>query len=307
VYGTNLLYSLPNSEETIKAIQNLDLFVVIDVIPSEIAGYADVVLPEAVYLERYDELFAPYFKQPFVSIRQPVVDPPHDQKPGWWIAKKLSEKLGLQKYFPWKNIEEYLNTRLKLAGHSLAEIKKKGVIKGPKIPLYFEEGVEPEFETPTGKIELYSTLLAKKGYDPIPKFTKHEDPPAGYFRLLFGRAPMHSFSRTQTNRLLDNIMDENEVWINADVAKRYDLKSGEYIKLKNTEGIISNKVKVKATERIRTDCVYIVHGFGHNSSMLKGAYLKGASDSQLITKYKVDPLMGGTGTNVNFVTFETEV
>lgn len=307
VYGTNLLYSLPNSEETIKAIQNLDLLVVIDVIPSEIAGYADVVLPEAVYLERYDELFAPYFKQPFVSIRQPVVDPPHDQKPGWWIAKKLGEKLGLQKYFPWKNIEEYLNTRLKLAGHSLSEIKKKGVIKGPKIPLYFEEGVEPEFETPTGKIELYSTILAKKGYDPIPKFTKHEDPPAGYFRLLFGRAPMHSFSRTQTNRLLDNIMDENEVWINADVAKRYDLKSGEYIKLKNTEGIISNKVKVKATERIRTDCVYIVHGFGHNSRMLKGAYLKGASDSQLITKYKVDPLMGGTGTNVNFVTFETEV
>ncbi len=307
VYGTNLLYSLPNTEETIKAIQKLDLLVVIDVIPSEIAGYADVVLPEAIYLERYDELFAPYFKQPFVSIRQPVVDPPHDQKPGWWMAKKLGEKLGLQKYFPWKNIEDYLETRLKAAGLSLAEIKKKGVIKGPKIPLYIEEGFEPEFETPTGKIELYSTLLAEKGFDPIPKFTKHEEPPAGYFRLLFGRAPMHSFSRTQTNRLLNNIMDENEVWINADVARRYGLKSGDYIRLKNQDGVLSNKVRVKATERIRTDCVYIVHGFGHNSRMLKGAYLKGASDSQLITKYKVDPLMGGTGMNVNFVTFETEV
>ncbi len=307
VYGTNLLYSLPNTEETIKAIQNLDLLVVIDVIPSEIAGYADVVLPEAVYLERYDELFAPYFKQPFVSIRQPVVDPPNDQKPGWWMAKQLSEKLGLQKYFPWKNIEEYLDTRLKSAGLSLAEIKKKGVIKGPEIPLNLEEGFEPEFETPTGKIELYSTVLAEKGFDPIPKFTKHKDPPAGYFRLLFGRAPMHSFSRTQTNRLLDNVMNENEVWINADVAKKYGLNSGDYIKLKNQDGVLSNKVKVKSTERIRTDCVYIVHGFGHNSRMLKGAYLKGASDSQLITKYKIDPLMGGTGMNVNFVTFEMEV
>jgi thiosulfate reductase/polysulfide reductase chain A len=40
---------------------------------------------------------------------------------------------------------------------------------------------------------------------------------------------------------------------------------------------------------------------------MKSTYLKGASDSQLITKYKTDPLMGGTGMNVNFVTFEWEV
>ena len=307
VYGTNLMYSLPNVDETIKAIQNLDLLVAIDVIPSEIAGWADVVLPESVFLERYDELFAPYFKQPFVSLRQPVVQSPHDQKPGWWMARELGKKLGLQKYFPWKDIEEYLDTRLKKAGLSLAELKEKGVVRAPGIPLYFEDGVEPEFDTPSGKIELYSTQLAEKGYDPIPKFTKHEEPPAGYFRLLFGRAPMHSFSRSQTNRLLTNIMDENEVWVNADIAQRYGLKSGDYVQLKNQDGVVSNKVKVKATERIRTDCVYMVHGFGHNSRMLKGAYLKGASDSQLITKYVVDPLMGGTGMNVNFVTFEMEV
>ncbi len=50
----------------------------------------------------------------------------------------------------------------------------------------------------------------------------------------------------------------------------------------------------------------MVHGFGHNSKMLKGAYMKGASDSQLITKYNTDPLMGGTAMNVNFVTFVGE-
>jgi len=166
--------------------------------------------------------------------------------------------------------------------------------------------VVPEFNTPSGKIEFYSTHLAEKGYDPIPKYTKHEDPPPGYFRLLFGRAPMHSFSRTQTNRDLMNVMSENEIWINADIAQRYGLKSGTYIKLKNQDGKVSSRIKVKATERIRTDCVYMVHGFGHNSRMLKGAYMKGASDSELITKYNIDPLMGGTGMNVNFVTIEME-
>lgn len=306
VYATNLIHALPNEAETIKAIQNLDLLVVIDVIPSEIAGWADVVLPESVYLERYDELNNSTFRKPFVSIRQPVVDEPADQKPNWWIAKKLAEKLNLGQYYPWENIEEYLDYRLKAAGLSLDELKKKGVITAPQPPLYIEDGIEPEFPTPSGKIEFYSTQLAEAGFDPVPKYTKPEEPPAGYFRLLFGRSPVHSFSRTQSNRILMDMVEENEVWINADIATKYELTDGKYIKLKNQDGLLSNKVKVKITERIRTDCVYMIHGFGHTSKMLKGAYKKGASDAGLITKYKTDPIMGGTAMNVNFVTFEME-
>ncbi|MDH7604332.1 MAG: molybdopterin-dependent oxidoreductase, partial [Melioribacter sp.] len=307
VYATNLIHALPNEEETIKAIQNLDLLVVIDVIPSEIAGWADVVLPESVYLERYDDLHMSAFKVPFVGIRQPVVEPPANQKPNWWIAKKLADKLGLGHYFPWNHIEEYLDYRLKAGGLSLEQLKKEGIIRGPKNPIYIEDGIEPEFATPSGKIEFYSLQLLHAGFDPVPKYKRPEEPPAGYYRLLFGRAPVHSFSRTQSNPILMDMMEENEVWINSDVTQKWGLKSGQYIRLKNQDGILSNKVKVKATERIRPDCVYMVHGFGHNSKLLKRAFQKGASDSQLITKYVIDPIMGGTGMNVNFVTFETEV
>ncbi|HQG45342.1 MAG TPA: molybdopterin dinucleotide binding domain-containing protein, partial [bacterium] len=131
-------------------------------------------------------------------------------------------------------------------------------------------------------------------------------PPDGYFRLLYGRAPVHSFSRTQSNRVLMDMLDENEVWINQDIATRWGLKTGDYIRLKNQDGVISNRIKIKATERIRADCVYIIHGFGHNARQLTYAYQKGASDAQLITRYKTDPIMGGTAMNVNFVTFELE-
>lgn len=85
------------------------------------------------------------------------------------------------------------------------------------------------------------------------------------------------------------------------------MNSGEYIKLKNQDGKISNKIKVKATERIRPEVVYMVHGFGQRSKMIKSTYMKGASDSFLLTKYNTDPLMGGTGLGNNFVTFEWEV
>ncbi|MCG6925265.1 MAG: molybdopterin-dependent oxidoreductase [Acidobacteria bacterium] len=306
VYATNLIKTLPNQDETIEAIQKLDLLVVVDVIGSEIAGWADVVLPESTYLERYDDLNVQTFRDPFVALRQPVVEAPHDQKPNWWIARELAVKLGLEEYYPWEDIEEYLSHRLDAAGMSLATLKQKGLVKAPRSPLYFEEGVVPEFFTPSGKIEFYSVQLKEAGFDPVPKHTPPKPGPPGSFRLLYGRAPVHSFSRTQTNPVLAQAMGENEVWVNADVAERFGLRIGDRVRLKNQDGAVSDTIKVRPTQAVRPDCVYMVHGFGHSSKMLKKAYRKGASDSQLITRYATDPLMGGTGMNVNFVTLEQE-
>jgi thiosulfate reductase/polysulfide reductase chain A len=102
------------------------------------------------------------------------------------------------------------------------------------------------------------------------------------------------------------MMAENEVWVNAGVAARLGLANGAYVRLRNQDNVLSEKVRLKATERIRPDCVYMVHGFGHTSKMLTRALGKGASDAQLVTRYEIDPLMGGTGMNVNFVTLEPE-
>jgi thiosulfate reductase/polysulfide reductase chain A len=306
VYATNLMQALPNEAETIRAIQALDLLVVVDVVPSEIAGWADVVLPEATYLERYDELNVEWFREPFVALRQPVVHAPHDQKPNWWIARTLARKLGLGAYYPWETIEQYLQTRLNGGGISFKELKQKGVIRGAKQPVFFDEGLEPAFATPSGKIEFYSVQLREAGFDAVPKYTRPIQPPEGAFRLIFGRAPVHSFGRTQSNPLLHEMMPENEVWMHGAVAARLGFATGDYVRLKNQDGVVSNRVKVKATERIRPDCVYLVHGFGHTSRMLTRALGKGASDAQLITRVQPDPLMGGTGMNVNFVTIEAE-
>jgi thiosulfate reductase/polysulfide reductase chain A len=164
-----------------------------------------------------------------------------------------------------------------------------------------------EFYTNTGKIELYSTALANEGFDPIPVYTPHEEPPEGYYRLIYGRAPMHTFSRTANNPLLTDLMDENSVWINPKVASIWDIVNGQYLYLENQDGVRSSfPVKARITERIRWDSVYIVHGFGHADHRLSRAYGKGASDSELITRVLTDPIMGGTGMRGNFITFKFE-
>ncbi|MGB5102063.1 MAG: molybdopterin dinucleotide binding domain-containing protein [Steroidobacteraceae bacterium] len=306
MYATNLLQALPNQQETIRAIQNLDLMVVVDVVPSEIAGWADVVLPEASYLERYDDLNVEHFREPFIALRQPVVPSPEDQKPNWWIARQLALKLGLGAYYPWQVIEQYLDHRLKAAGYSLAELKERGLVKGPPPPLYFEDGIAPEFATPSGKVEFYSPQLEQAGFDPVPRYQRPAAGPPGSFRLLYGRAPVHTFSRTISNPILRDAMAENELWVNANVGARMGLRSGDYVSLRNQDGVVSNRIEARVTEAIRPECVYMVHGFGHAAQGLRSARGRGASDAQLITRYATDPLMGGTGTNVNFVTIEPE-
>jgi thiosulfate reductase/polysulfide reductase chain A len=117
---------------------------------------------------------------------------------------------------------------------------------------------------------------------------------------------VHTFSRTQSNPYLASLMPENEVWVNGATAAKLGLKHGQYVKLKNQDGVVGQRVRVKATQRIRPDTVYMVYGFGHTNKMRKHAYLKGASVAQLTTRYKTDPLMGGTSLHSNFVTFVKE-
>lgn len=307
VTGTNLVKAVPNQKDTLAAIKKLDFLVVVDVMPSETAMLADVILPECSYLERHDALAVGKGRSLTVSLRQPAVQPLYESKPGWWIAKEIATRLDLADYFPWKTLEEKIQKQCAFWGVNYEELKQKGTITVPdSAQPYITPLVQPEFKTASGKIELYSNELKEKGFDPVPRFTLHAGPDTGEFRLLYGRSPVHTFSRTANNPELNELFPENEVWLNAGSARDLGLKSGDYVVLVNRDGARSNRIKVKATQRIRKDCVYLVHGFGATSPELKRAFKRGADDQGLITRYAVDPICGSTGMHVNFVRLEKE-
>lgn len=310
VSGTNLPLTVPNMEHTVKAMQNLDLLVAIDTMPMEITGWADVVLPECTYLERYDSLRDSPHRKPAVALRMPAFEPKYETKPAYWIARELALRLDKGDYFHFENLEDLLDWQLNQMGSSLEEMKKTGVKTWDREvdDLFFGEGEDIEFFTNTGKIELYSTALENEGFDPLPSYAPHPEPPQGYYRLIYGRAPMHTFSRTANNPNLFDLMDENTLWVNPRVAKEWGLSSEQYIHLENQDGIKTDfPIKVRVTERIRWDSVYMVHGFGHKDKKLSRTYGRGANDTKLITNVMMDPVMGGTGMRGNFVTFITDL
>ncbi len=307
INGTNLMETLPDRANTMKAIHNLDLMVVVDTMPMEITGWADVVLPECTYLERYDSLRDTHHREPVIALRMPARKPLYNSKPAYWMARDLARKMNLLQYFPFETLEEELDHELKQMGSSLKEMQQAGVkVLEKQEELYFREDEEITFDTGTGKIELYSTAFADAGFDPLPVYTPHPEPPEGYYRLNYGRAPMHTFSRTVNNPNLFDLMEENVLWVHPKTAGLNDLKNNQKVWLENQDGVVSSfPIKIRITERIRWDSVYMVHGFGNNSAKLSRAHGRGASDNELITRVMIDPVMGGTGMRGNFVRFRT--
>ncbi|MGE5601917.1 MAG: molybdopterin-containing oxidoreductase family protein [Nitrososphaerales archaeon] len=304
VYGQNIFESIPTRQKTLEAIKKVEFMAVVDVLPTEQTRYADLVLPEATYLERYDPpAMVTTHKRPYVAVRQPAIEPLYESKPGWWIAKKAAEKLGLSEYFPWSDPDDHLRRLIAPMNINEQELKSLGAVSFDGKP-YIAERTEndgPLFPTQSGKIELVSSVLQDMKLDALPKYEPVEQPPAGYVRLIYGRAPVHSFSRSENNAWLDDLMSENPVWLNPEAARRFGINDGQQVILENQDGVKSPPVTVKITPAMRSDVAYTVHGFGPQAPGLRKAYQHGFSDTALMTRIAVDPLMGATGMRVNFV------
>ncbi len=301
VFGQNIFNSIPDKQATLKAIDELDFYCVVDVRPTEPTWYADVVLPEDIYLERYDALMTVTgWHEQYVSLRQPVVKKKLNTRPGWWIAKELGKRLGLADYFPYEDYEDVIRYQLRDSSISFTKLKKDGVITFPATP-YLKNGESYSFKTPNKKVQFYSEELKKLGFDPLPKYEAVNDPNEGYFRLVYGMMPVHSHGKTESNPWLNTIISEPRLWINETIARSMGLKNDDEVIVENQDGIKSDKIKIMTTPGMRPDAVFLPHGFGGNDRGLLNYTKRNVSDNNLISKYNVDPISGGTGLRVNFV------
>ncbi len=287
----NPILALPDRARTLEAFGKMDFIVTVDIILNDTAWFSDVVLPEASYLERYDPLLPVDGR---VFIRQPVIEPQGEAKSALWIYKQLGERLGLGDYFQYSDEEDYLRQQLAPLGASLEDLKTKGFVEMPA------EKKESEivFNTPSGKIEIYSETLAKAGFSPWPAWEEPPRPEPGQFYLLTGKVAQATQFGTQNNQLLHKYSDEPRLWMNADVAAERGLVDGDWLEVTSQVGKVH--IRLRATQTIRPDCVYMTPGYGHLSKGLTTAFGVGASDSVLHVTY-TDPISGGQALSQTFV------
>ncbi len=278
-YRFDPLMSIPDRALTKKALDALDLIVAIDINYSDIAWYADVILPESTYLERSDCIQQANGLKPQMFFRKQAVEPRYDTRDGAMILKQIAERLGTGKFFPYENMDELVQWQLKGTGFKMEDFEKKGFVAYGKKQIFWDRKDGLKFKTPTGKIEFKSSLLEDAGFDSFPPYEPVASPPEGQFRLVVGRIVLHTHVSTQNNPYLNDLCGENLLWINDDKAAAMGIDDGDMVKIASSVG--DGEMKAKVTDLIHPETVFMLHGFGHEAKAAQRSYNKGVADSHL--------------------------
>ena len=292
VYHHNPLRTNPNPKRIMAGYKKLDLLVVIDTVLSETASIAHYVLPESFYLERDEAVDTKHSgKRAQVSIQQKVLEPMLDTRPGLRIIVELAHHLGVGRYFDF-DLEEANQLRLKPLGVSLADLKQKGVLF---VGIPWKEGFD-KLDTPSGKVEIYSSTLEKLGFPPIPRWEEplvSPDPKDPHsFRLLHGKQAFHTHAMTANQPYLMQISrryDLIRLWMNRRRGEELGLNDGDLVQIKSLVG--EGKIRVKLTEGIHPSSVWLPSGYGIFSKHLGGAFDIGLSYNDFLPTL-FDPTVG---------------
>ena len=315
VWGSNPFHCYPNPYRTAVAFKKADFVFCCDLYPTEAALYADIILPEASFLEsqrsfaswRYDggEIVAAGFA---------ALKPRFESRSAAWIVDQISRQFGTS-LFDGQGV--LLQDRVFLAAHGLTPDifhpdnsivvldNAAGDRQGSSPDPVQSEGSAGNRNPGVGGGTLSSgqdNLSLEAGLYTLPSLIEVPSPPPGFARFFSGRLPVHTGSSTQDNSWLRVEISDNELWINDRIAADMGLKEGEEVHLINQDGIRSiTAVRVKTTPGIRADCVYTPHGFGCFSPYLKRSFGQGLADGSMITRARSDAMTGRPGLRCNFV------
>ena len=299
IHKQDPMNALPNQARTIEMINQMDFVGVIDVQMSDTAWYADVVFPESTYLERTDPIEVMSGIQPVVVYRQQVIKPLHDTKTTLEISQGLAKRLGLSQYFDY-TLEQWVEAQAKELPLEvpMEHLKKHGVYVPRDFPKYGSTRTpEHRFITKSGKIEIFSERLQEAGQDPLPVYHTTPQPPAGKYRLITGRRAYFTHANSTNNAWLNAFDPENSLWLNSSAAGSIGLHSGDRVEVASAVGSV--RLKVRVTEEIRPDCVFMLHGFGKKSKWQRLA-TAGASDAELL-ETAWDKVSGNAALHETFV------
>lgn len=261
--GGNVFHHHQDLNRLLQAWQKPETVIVHEPWWTPMARHADIVLPSTTPLERNDMLSTP--RDGFLIANRRALDPVGQARSDHDIFTALAERLGFVERFTegrdemsWlRHLYELSRTQATARGFSMPPFDvfwKAGFFElpPPEVPKFFlaDFRADPEahpLDTPSGKIELYSELIASYAYDDCPPHPAWLPPAEWLGSEKAKQYPLHLVSNQPATRLhsqLDQgvvsqeskIANREPVWLHPEDAAARGISTGDIVRAFNDRG-----------------------------------------------------------------------
>ena len=255
VSGVNVVVTYPNARKTSRALASLDFLAVASQTMTPTAELADLVLPKTTTLE--EEEVSLNAAGPCVTYTRAAVPPRGEARCDLDIAIGLLDRLEARgavakNVFRWRTQREFCEFLLADTTIALDDLRRRGFVTYPyRLGNFEEQG----FNTPTGKVELFSTTLDGLGVDPLPDFvvraTEHGEPDAGAYPLVLltgDREKAYHHSRFREQEWARRISPDPELRVHPDTAAAHGIARGDWVWVETAGGPGRCRLRVELTD-----------------------------------------------------------
>ena len=256
VYNSNPVAVAPDSTRVARGFAREDLFtVVLEHFQTDTADYADILLPATTQLEHLD-VIKPYGHY-YLMANNPAIEPLGEAKPNSEIFRLLAKSMGFsESCFDDSDqtiAQAAIPTDWDFDAVRLAGWKRIGPPKG--VARFADGG----FDTPSGKVEFFSTRAAGLGLDPLPDYIPPREDTRSSAAATYPLAMISPPARNFLNSSFVNVQSlratEGEPWldIHPDDAAKRGVTAGNYVRVFNDRGSV--ELRARVTDRARPGVV----------------------------------------------------
>ena len=247
--SSNPVLTRGNAREVYRALEAVEFMAVADFFMTPTAELADIVLPAATWLEM-DYIGDFWKRHGYILPRRKVVQI-GECRSDHEMLNDLAHRVGQGEHW-WDTFEGGLDHILEPMGITWKDFEKMDYIRGD---VNYRKYKEKGFSTPTGKFELYSTLLEKWGYDPLPQF---REPPEGpnsspeiykeYPYILITGRRQPGFFHTENRQLpwLRELHKDPVVEIHPETAEKEGIREGDWVIIESPRGKVRQRARLFA-------------------------------------------------------------
>ena len=261
VYGSNPAAVCPNHNDVIRGLRRSDLFTVVhEQFFTDTVDYADIVLPATTFFEQKDLQTA--YGHYYLQVSNQAIEPLGECRSNVEVFRALANAMGFGESCFRESVDEMIDVALNSPNPWLAGIDRARLEREGHVRLNFDDGSQADsaqptpflpfqhgaFQTPSGKAELYNSVLAAQGLDPVAEFVPPNESrhgTAGFPLEMLARKANNFLNSTFSNLPSVQSMEEPGLLeIHTSDARQRGIRDGDQVRVFNSRGELQLRARV---------------------------------------------------------------